>query len=93
MNRASEATFDEQRESTAVVDVRVTEDNRINVARHERKWFSVTRILRSATLNQPAIQQNGAGSYSQDVARTRYFCGCTKELDVHGRDTSTTKEL
>ena len=71
-----------------MVDVCVAKDDSIDVTRHEGEWFSVPRILQSATLNHPAVQQNGARSDSQDVAGTSYFSCCTKELDVHSRHTS-----
>ena len=49
--------LDQQRHASRVIDVRVTDDDRVNVLRREREGFAVTAFLIRGPLYQPALEQ------------------------------------
>src|SRR5690606_10385383 len=84
VDRGGEATLDEQRQSAARIDVRMTQDHRIDACRIEQKNRAVAVVAPPAALDQPAVEQDLAAAGAQDVTRSRNLAGTAVEFQFEG---------
>jgi hypothetical protein len=66
-----------------VIEVRVAENDRVNLRGVERKGVGVARLVSAPTLDQAAVEQHLATSDVQDVTGTGDLGGSAEKLEFH----------
>ena len=84
-NRPAETALVKQWQPTAMIDVRVAQDNRVDFRRVERKRLAVSLAVRYTALYEPAVEQDAVATDLDDVTGPGDLSGCTEELQVHRR--------
>ena len=83
VHRSFEAMFHQERKASAMIDMSVTQDDRIDATRIKRKRICVACLTLDSTLDHPAVEQDRVTAEVKNVTRTRDLAGGTKKLDVH----------
>ena len=73
----------EQRQPAGVINVRVRENNSVNLLDGERESEILLVAFAPSTLKQPTVQQHRLARYSQNVARAGDSSRGANELDLH----------
>lgn len=84
MDRTAEPALDQQRQPPDVVDVRVAQHHRVERGGVERERLGVARLRLTATLDQPAVEQDALASGLDEMHGTRDLARRTVEMDLHG---------
>ena len=79
----AEAALAQQRQSTAVVDVGMAEDDRVDLCGIEGKRGAVALVRRGATLDHAAVEQQPPAVHDEDVTAAGHFTGPAVELELH----------
>ena len=83
VDRSAEPALAQQRQPSAVIDVRVAQHHRVDRFGSERKRLAIADVGLIAALDQPAVEQQRAAANGEDVAGTGDFTGRAVELQVH----------
>ena len=96
-NRSLESAFDQQRDATDVIDMRMTEHQRINTGGIKRKCLEIACLGRAAALDHAAVEQDAlARRFEQMTGASDFAARRTVEVDPHGcclREQSATLPL
>jgi len=85
VNPAIETVFGEQRQITAVIDMCMGKDYRVDRSRIDGQWLPVSQAQLFVALEQPAIDKVPVGSAAQEVFRTGYGSRSSKKADFQIR--------
>ena len=86
MNRPAVAGLDEQRKSTAMVEMRVSEDDGIELAEVHWRQPAIVLIGNFLALVHPHVDHHMGAISLYDVARTSNLARCSKETQLDHRD-------
>jgi len=82
-DRAAKAAFDQERQSSKVIDVGVADDDRIERFDIERKIIGIACFVFASALMQAAVEQNPLLAEFQQVRGTRDFASGAVDGDAH----------
>ncbi len=79
---AGEALFEQYRHPPGMIDVRMTEDDSIDVVDRDRQSLTIPALILSIALYQAALEQHGVRTCPQYIKRSRDFASGTETLDL-----------
>ena len=83
MDRTAETATLQQRQTAAVIDMRVAQDDRVDASGVEWKLAAVTQIGAFAALDQTAVEQQRRTADTQNMAGAGDLTGRSEELELH----------